>query len=149
MLKGFLDSRLTLTTPIPDPPSQHDTAPIACAPHPPTNRNSHYIHLLRVLHSADTHPGQGQRPVCGEIHTSNKYHIHTTNTHSRRATPATYLCYITHATAYPSTGRSALHSANGDASPQLLHCKSNTMHPISQPGRLISDMRTGPLGCWC
>lgn len=148
MLRGFADCKLTPTTPIPDLLSQHDTAPIPC-PNTPTNQNSYYVHLLGALRSTHTHPGQGQRPVCGEIHTSREYHMHTTNTHSLRATPATYLCYITHATAYPSTTRSALHSAtDGDASPELSHCSSTTMHfSTSLPGRHITDTRTGPLGC--
>lgn len=84
----------------------------------PPRQNSHYIHLLWALHSTDTHPSRGKGLRVGKFTHSES----TTHTHSHRSTPATYLYYITHATAYPSTTRSALHSAtDGDASPELLH----------------------------
>lgn len=133
LLRGFLDGRPTPATPIHDLPSQYDSAPLPCQ-HSSTNQNSHYIHLLRLLHSMDTHPGRGQRPVCVFVcvcaggggkftHPENTTCTPQTHTltHTHRATPATYLCYITHATAYPSTSRSALHSASDrDASPELV-----------------------------
>lgn len=128
MLRGFLDYKLTPTTPIPDPPSQHDTAPIPC-PHKP----KHPLHSSPRGIALNRHPSRSGAKafVCvwGKFTHPESIHKHT-HTHSRsRATPAaTYLCYITHATAYPSTARSALHSAtDGDASPQLLHCRSKTL----------------------
>lgn len=116
-------------------------------PHTHTNHskpNSHYLHLLRVLHSTDTHPGQ--RPASGEIHTSKESTTRTPQTHTHTATLATYLCYITNATAYPSTGRSALCSATGgDASPELFYCLcvSVTIYFLQ-----LQDMRTCPRGWW-
>lgn len=100
---------------------------------------------------SDAHPGQRQGIACGEIHTSTNHRMHTTNTHSHRATPATYLCYITHATAYPSTIRSAMHPAkNGDSSPGLVHCWSlNSWLANLSAWRIMTDTRTDPLGCWC
>lgn len=130
VFRGFLDCRLKLTTPIPDPGSKHDTAPIPC-PYPPYPYKPkpplHPSPLGTALHWFPSRSG-AKACVWGNSHMQRVPHTHHTS--SRRATPATYLCYITHATAYPSTARSALHSAtDGDASPELCKSVSNNAIP--------------------
>lgn len=80
------------------------------------------------------HPSRSGAKACmrGNSHIQKTPHAHHRHTLSHRATPATYLYYITHATAYPSTSRSALHSAtDGDSSPELARCKSITAMNLS------------------
>lgn len=132
------DGWLTSTTPIPERPSQRDTAQIPFSSQPcnkltkPTPLQPSYqgsasnTHLFQVRGSSIG--------MCGEIHTSKNHHMYSTHTHT--ATPATYLCYITHATAYPSTSRFALDSATDrDDLPEFVHCnskkKKKTLHNIS------------------
>lgn len=119
------------TTPIPDPPSQHDTAPI------PALQTGTPITSVSLGYCTRLHPIQVRAKTCvwGNSHIQRI-------PHTRSATPTTYLCYITHATAYPSTTRSVLHSATDRA---LSRCKSISNNALLR----LEDSRTGPLGCWC
>lgn len=126
--KGFLDGSLTPTTTTPDLLLEYDTTLAPC----------HYSSAKLQTHPSpqaiefNRHPsrfsGKGSRAgkftqKKQEKKTPEGHHKHTL---SCRPTPATYLCCVTHATAYPCTSRSALHSATDvDASSELIHCWSN------------------------
>lgn len=102
-----------------------------------TGRNSHYIHLLGVQHATDSDSGQGKDLRVGKL-------THPESaTHTHRATLTTYLCYITHATAYPSSTRSALLSAT-----KRYH-RSSAKLLVPMPFLWLANSRTGSLGCWC
>lgn len=95
----------------------------------------------QVVSEATTYLGW-ENYVCVCVRGENS-HTKRTNTLFHRAAPATYLCCITHATAYPCTSRSAQHPAeNGDSSPKI----SFTVRVlICQPENSIQDWGAGLL----
>lgn len=117
--QSCLDSRLTLTTPIPDPPSQHDTAPI------PALRTTTPITSTSLRHCTRLTSIQGRAKVCvwGNSHIQR---VPRTRSYSNHL-------LVLHNTAYPSTNRSALHSA------------TNRYHQSSYRG--ISNKRSSSLLC--
>lgn len=81
-LRGFLEGRLTLTTSIPHPLSQHDTAGTLSLPPPK-------LPLHPPPQGVCTPPFRSRRrTVCGEIHTSRE-HTQQTHTHAELLQPPT------------------------------------------------------------
>lgn len=82
VLRGFLDGRLTLTTPISNPPSQHDTAPIAETPI--TSISSGYCTQLTPIQV------RGKGPCVGIF----THPISTTHTHHKHTLTQSYSSHL-------------------------------------------------------
>lgn len=121
--------------------------------HHPTlqqNQNPHYTHLLRVLHATPTHPGQGQRPVCGEVHTSQNHAMYCASTHTHTHSYSCHLLVL-HNTCHCLPIHQQICTTLSLRQRRIARVHTlqqyNNSFTNSLPGRLISDMRTGPLGC--
>lgn len=108
-----------------DPPSPYDTLSTLSLSLPPSNPKLPLLSSPQGI-ALSRHPsrtrggGGGGADLCVGKVTLPETNTCTPQAHTHRATQATYMCYITRATAYPSTSRSARCSATHECIARIL-----------------------------